>query len=68
MIRRMLGNFRADSRLLVINDEAHHCYLPKQDERVAKAKTRRKRTTAPLFGSAGSARSPSVLKSARSMI
>jgi hypothetical protein len=30
MLRRVLGSgFKPDSRLLVINDEAHHCYLPK---------------------------------------
>lgn len=29
MLKRVLGKFRRDSRLLVINDEAHHCYLPK---------------------------------------
>lgn len=25
----MLGKFKKDTRLMVINDEAHHCYLPK---------------------------------------
>jgi len=30
MIKRVLGKFRKDSRLLIMNDEAHHCYLPKQ--------------------------------------
>jgi type III restriction enzyme len=29
MIKRVLRNFKRDTRLLVINDEAHHCYLPK---------------------------------------
>lgn len=29
MIRRVVSNFKAGSRLLVINDEAHHCYFPK---------------------------------------
>jgi type III restriction enzyme len=29
MIRRVLRNFKRDTRLLVINDEAHHCYLSK---------------------------------------
>jgi type III restriction enzyme len=29
VVKRLLGKFRADSRLLVLNDEAHHCYLPK---------------------------------------
>ncbi len=35
VIGRLLGNFRPGSRLLVINDEAHHCYLPREDERKA---------------------------------
>ncbi len=34
-ISRLLGHFRPGSRLLVLNDEAHHCYLPKADDRVA---------------------------------
>ncbi len=29
VIKRILPNFREQSRLLVINDEAHHCYYPK---------------------------------------
>lgn len=29
VIKRVLGHFRAGSRMLIINDEAHHCYLPK---------------------------------------
>jgi type III restriction enzyme len=29
IIRRVLGKFKRDSRLLILNDEAHHCYLPK---------------------------------------
>ena len=28
-LKRMVGKFKAGSRILVINDEAHHCYLPK---------------------------------------
>jgi type III restriction enzyme len=35
VIGRLLGNFRPGSRLLIINDEAHHCYLPREDERQA---------------------------------
>lgn len=31
--RRVLGIFKPGSRLLVINDEAHHCYLPKEKGR-----------------------------------
>jgi len=29
VIKRVLGKFKAGRRLLVLNDEAHHCYLPK---------------------------------------
>ena len=35
VLGRLLAGFRPGSRLLVINDEAHHCYLPKEDERRA---------------------------------
>lgn len=42
VLRRTIGKFRSDSRLLVINDEAHHCYLPKQDERVAEGEDTKK--------------------------
>ena len=28
VFRRLLGGFRPGGRLLVLNDEAHHCYLP----------------------------------------
>jgi len=31
MIRRVLGDFTPNRRLLILNDEAHHCYLPKQN-------------------------------------
>ncbi len=31
VIRRVLSKFNKDSRLLVLNDEAHHCYLPKSE-------------------------------------
>jgi len=34
LISRLLGKFRG-SRLLILNDEAHHCYLPRADERKA---------------------------------
>lgn len=30
MIKRVLGKFKMGSRLLIFNDEAHHCYLPKK--------------------------------------
>lgn len=29
VLRRVLGGFKPGRRLLVINDEAHHCYLPR---------------------------------------
>lgn len=29
VVKRVVGNFKPGSRLLIINDEAHHCYLPK---------------------------------------
>ncbi len=35
VLKRVIGKFRVDSRLLVINDEAHHCYLPRYDKRTA---------------------------------
>jgi type III restriction enzyme len=33
VVKRVMGNFKTGSRLLVLNDEAHHCYLPKQKGR-----------------------------------
>jgi type III restriction enzyme len=32
-IKRTLGKFKLGSRLLVLNDEAHHCYLPRSKSR-----------------------------------
>lgn len=29
VIKRSLGKFKSGSRVLILNDEAHHCYLPK---------------------------------------
>jgi len=29
VVKKALGKFKAGSRLLILNDEAHHCYLPK---------------------------------------
>lgn len=29
VLRRVLGQFKAGRRLLILNDEAHHCYLPR---------------------------------------
>jgi type III restriction enzyme len=33
VIKRTLGKFKLGSRLLVLNDEAHHCYLPRSKNR-----------------------------------
>lgn len=33
VIKRVIGNFKTGSRLLILNDEAHHCYLPKTEGR-----------------------------------
>ena len=30
VIKRVLGQFKTGSRLLILNDEAHHCYLPRK--------------------------------------
>jgi type III restriction enzyme len=32
VIKRLLRGFRPGTRLLILNDEAHHCYLPKQGD------------------------------------
>jgi type III restriction enzyme len=37
VLKRLLPDFKAGTRLLVINDEAHHCYLPRADGDRAKA-------------------------------
>jgi type III restriction enzyme len=37
VFKRLLSNFRPGSRLLVLNDEAHHCYLPQASSKKAKA-------------------------------
>ncbi|MBS1623145.1 MAG: DEAD/DEAH box helicase family protein [Bacteroidetes bacterium] len=29
VIKRVMGSFKTGSRILILNDEAHHCYLPK---------------------------------------
>ncbi|MGH8021537.1 MAG: BPTD_3080 family restriction endonuclease [Opitutaceae bacterium] len=33
VIKRILPGFRVGSRLLILNDEAHHCYLPRQGDK-----------------------------------
>lgn len=45
MIKRLLGSFKTGGRLLVINDEAHHCYFPKS---VDKKKNEKYKTEADL--------------------
>ena len=35
LVARLFNGFRSGSRLLIINDEAHHCYLPREDDRKA---------------------------------
>jgi len=32
VIRRVMQGFKRESRLLIINDEGHHCYYPKSDQ------------------------------------
>ncbi len=33
VLKRLLPGFRPGTRLLILNDEAHHCYLPKQGDK-----------------------------------
>ena len=33
VVKRVFGKFKPGSRLLVMNDEAHHCYLPRSKKR-----------------------------------
>lgn len=35
VVKRVLGSFKTGSRLLILNDEAHHCYLPRQKGKTA---------------------------------
>ncbi len=35
IIKGSLSNFRSRSRLLILNDEAHLCYLPKEEGKIA---------------------------------
>ncbi len=37
MIKRLMRDAKSGSRLLVINDEAHHCYYPKPSEKKGKS-------------------------------
>jgi len=34
-VAKALKGFKPNTRLLILNDEAHHCYLPRDDERKA---------------------------------
>lgn len=42
VIKRVLGKFKPDSRLLILNDEAHHCYMPRNKN------SKKRKTDAPL--------------------
>ncbi len=33
VVKRTLGKFKSGSRVLILNDEAHHCYLPKSTKK-----------------------------------
>jgi len=33
VVKRVMSNFKPSRRLLILNDEAHHCYLPKSKSR-----------------------------------
>ncbi len=33
VVRRLMPSFKAGTRLLILNDEAHHCYLPKSGDK-----------------------------------
>lgn len=35
VVKRTIGKFKTGSRLLILNDEAHHCYLPKSKGRTS---------------------------------
>jgi len=39
LVKRILNKFKQGSRLLIINDEAHHCYLPKVEKKKPKDET-----------------------------
>jgi type III restriction enzyme len=71
IIRRTLGGFRLKSRLLVLNDEAHHCYQPKpkDEKRAGKQKTtlRKPKLGGPPYGSTALLKWPNASSSSRSM-
>lgn len=39
LLKRVLRNFKSGTRLLILNDEAHHCYLPKETKKNTKDET-----------------------------
>jgi type III restriction enzyme len=49
MVKRVLSSFKPDRRLLVLNDEAHHCYLPKSERLSVKDHTGRENEKAALW-------------------
>jgi len=69
VLKRILPSVRPGSRIIVINDEAHHCYYPREKgERTEDQATRRKKTSTPPCGSPGCVRSPRATSSMPSMI
>lgn len=34
VMKRVMGRFKPGSRLLILNDEAHHCYLPREKGKI----------------------------------
>jgi len=49
MVKRVLSSFKPDRRLLVLNDEAHHCYLPKSERLSVKDHTGKENEKAALW-------------------
>lgn len=49
MMKRVLGKFKRDSRLLIINDEAHHCYLPKKSDKTVESETKEENARAAVW-------------------
>jgi type III restriction enzyme len=39
VVKRLLGKFKTGSRLLILNDEAHHCYKPKSTKKTTDTET-----------------------------
>lgn len=49
MVNRVLSSFKPGRRLLVLNDEAHHCYLPKSERLSVRDHTGRENEKAALW-------------------